>query len=173
MAIYPNYVGGQRLRALDLQAGQFTIAYKTAHTDRTSTASPADDPDLQFDLAANAVYLVEFFLYYSAISAAGFLTVWRIPDGAAGNKGIQGPGSSATASDANNISMRSGVHGLTTLNVAYGTRNSATNQCFAYEESSLATQSAGTVAIQWSQNSSNATATRLAQNSWARCLRIS
>lgn len=170
--LYPSYTAGQRLTAASLQAGQSMIAYKTANTDRAN-ATMADDPDLQFSLAANAVYAVEFFMHYAALSAAGFVTLWRIPTGAAGTKGIQGPGAAAVDANANNISMRSGVHGLTTLTVSYGTRNSATNQCLAYEECLLTTASAGIVAIQWAQLTTNATAARMAVGSWARALRIS
>lgn len=173
MGIYPNYVGGQRLTAADLAAGQFLIVTKAANTDRASTASPADDPDLQFDLAESSVYAIEFFLQYACITAAGFITAWRIPSGATGNKGIQGAGSSATDTSANNISMRSGVHGVGTFTASYGSRASATNQLLAYEECMLTTSAAGEVALQWAQNSSNATATRLGAGSWARCLRIS
>jgi hypothetical protein len=172
VTIYPGWIAGQRLTAADLAAGQFIIAVKTTNTDRALTSTPNDDPDLQFDVAANAVYAIEFYLHYAATSTPAFKTIWNVPVGASGNKGVQGPGSSATASDANNISMRSGVHGYTT-NIVYGTQNSGTAPCFAYEESLLTTSSAGTVALQWSQNTSNATATRLAAGSWARCLRIS
>lgn len=171
MSIWPNYTGGQRLTAADLQAGQFIIVTKTANTDRANTTTLADDPDLQFLVAESAVYAIEFRLHFAATTTAGFKTAWDVPSGAAGNKGVQGPGSSATDTAANNISMRSGVHGFTTT-VTYGSRNSATNQCLAYEESLITTSAGGTLALQWAQNTSNATATRLAAGSWARCLRI-
>jgi len=170
--LWPGYTGGQRLTAAALQAGQHMIVTKTANTDRASTTTLADDPDLTFTVAAGAVYAIEFFLHYACTTAAGFKTAWDVPSGASGNKGVQGPGSSATDGSANNISMRSGVHGFSTT-VAYGSRNSANNQCLAYEEALITTSVAGVIAIQWAQNSSNATASRVGAGSWARCLRVS
>ena len=179
MSIYPNYTAGQRLTAADLQAGQFMIAVKTSNTDRASITTLTADPDLSFALAANAVYLVEFYLHYAALASAsaGFNTTWAVPSGASGNRSAHGLAS--TVSDTSSApagggagSVRSGVHGYATA-IAYGSRNSGSNQCFALEEGLVTTSSAGTCAIQWAQNVSNATATRLAAGSWARALRIS
>lgn len=172
MAIYPNYTAGQRLTAANLAAGQFMVVYKSSNTDRASTTTLANDPDLTFTLAANAVYTVEFYLHYAgALTPGEIRTAWTVPSGTSGNRGVHGPGSSATSDD--NISTRSGVHGYATT-VEYGVRSSgATNQQLAIEESLVTTSAAGTCAIQWAQALSSATATRMAAGSWARCLRIS
>lgn len=171
MALYPNYTAQQRLTASSLRAGQILIAYKTIDTNRASTTTFADDPDLQLLLDADAVYSIEFFLNFAGLTVGGFKTAWRIPSGASGLKGIRGPGSSATDGSANNILLRSGVHG-TSGSFAYGTRNDASNASFAYETGVLTTSDAGSVAIQWAQVTSNATATRMSVGSWARARRI-
>ena len=66
MAIYPNYLAGQRLTAGRLAASQPLIAQKVTSTDRPSVTTFADDPDLTLQLAASAVYLVEIYISYSA-----------------------------------------------------------------------------------------------------------
>ena len=171
MAIYPFYTAGQRLTAANLQAGQFAVASKTAHTDRASNTTPADDPELTFQLAANAIYTVEFYLNIASVTGGLVQTLWTVPSGATGNRTVFGPGQAATDTSANNISMRSGVHAYST-SIVYGTRNSIGAQFFAMETSLVTTTSAGTCAIKWAQSVSNATATRMAQGSWARALRI-
>ena len=177
MAIYPNYTAGQKLTAADLAAGQSIIVYKTANTDRASTTTLTDDPELTVTLAAGAVYIIEFYLHYAAINAAQFKTAWTVPSGATGARSVRGLAS--TVSDSSSAptgggagSLRSGIHNYTTV-INYGTRDSGTNQVLAREETLITTSSAGTCAIQWAQVTSNATATRMAAGSWVRALRIS
>lgn len=175
-AIFPNYTAGQRLTAADLQAGQYLVVQKVVTTTRASTTAIADDPELSFQLAANAQYLIEFFLHYAAVDLAKIDVAWTVPSGASGNRGVRGLAS--TVSDSSGApagggagSLRSGVHGFGT-EVTYGTRNSNTLQCLATEESLVTTSSAGTCAVQWAQNASSTTGTVMAVGSWARALRI-
>lgn len=175
-SLYPNYTAGQRLTAADLQAGQFLVVTKTLNTDRSSTTTLADDPDLTFELDANAVYIVEFYLSYAG-NLGKLKTAWTTPSGASGNRTAMGPGSNATDTNSDNLSTRAGVHGYSTT-VVYGNRcggvtTPSLNQSIAIETSLLTTSSAGTCAIQWAQNTSKTDATRVAAGSWARALRIS
>lgn len=175
MSIYPNYTAGQRLTAADLIAGQFLVVTKTVSTDRTSTTTFADDPDLSFDLVANSVYTIEFYMSYAG-NAGLMSTKWTVPDGATGNRTAMGPGSDATDSQADNMENHSGVHGYSTV-VTYGNRlgstGSSLNQSFALETSLITVTTAGTCAVSWTQGTSNSNATRMAAGSWARALRIS
>jgi hypothetical protein len=178
VAIYPFYAAGQRLTAADLQAGQFIIVRKTVNTDRVSTTTLADDPELTFSLAANATYIIEFYLFFAG-NLGKLATQWTVPSGVTGNRSALGPGSNAlagTSGNMDNISGRFGVHGYGTT-VVYGGRTVDTatpslNQEIAVETSLISTSSAGTCAIKWAQNASNTNATRMAQGSWARALRI-
>lgn len=177
MSIYPNFTAGQKLTAALLAAGQSMIVYKTANTDRASTTTLTDDPELTFSLAAGAVYIVEFYLHSAAITGALFTTAWTVPSGATGNRSAHGLAStvadtSAAPAGGGAGSARAGVHGYATT-VSYGNRNSGTNQVLCLEESLITTSSAGTCALKWAQSASNATATRLAAGSWARATRIS
>lgn len=145
--------------------------HKPGNTDRPSTTALVADPHLTVQLQANAKYLVEYHLYYAALSAAAFKTAWGVPAGAAGNRSVLGPGSSATNANADDMSVRSGVYAPAAA-VVYGTRNHATNLVHAVESGIITTTSAGTLALSWAQSVSNATATRLAAGSYVQVTRL-
>ncbi|WP_328404009.1 hypothetical protein OHS70_34270 [Streptomyces sp. NBC_00390] len=145
--------------------------HKPSNTDRPSATALVADPHLITQLQANAKYLVEFHLYYAALSAAAFKTTWSVPAGATGNRSVLGPGSAATEGNADNLAVRSGVHATATT-VVYGTRNHATNLAHAVESGILTTTTAGTLALSWAQNVSHATAARLATGSYMRVTRL-
>jgi hypothetical protein len=176
-SVWPNFTAGQRLSAADLAAGQSLIVYKPASTDRSTTTTFADDPDLSFSLAANAVYFVEFYLFFAG-SLGKLKTNWTVPAGvSSGNRSAMGPASNSTDANSDNISMRSGVHAYGT-SVVYGNRTAGVttpslNQTGAIETSLVITTNAGTCALAWAQNASNANATRMAAGAYARALRIS
>lgn len=167
MALYPSILAGQRITASLLQAMLPLIAYKTANTDRSATTTLTDDPDMTVQLAANAVYRVEMRIYYATTTGTGaplFKTAWDVPSGATGNRSAQGPGSNAVDPGADNIAVHSGVHAFATT-VTYGGRASAVNQCVAIETATITTTNAGTLALQWAQATSSATAVRVAAGS--------
>ncbi|HEX2656703.1 MAG TPA: hypothetical protein VHU40_00460 [Polyangia bacterium] len=170
MSQYPVITGGQRIASTLLKGMFWHEMWKTANLDRASTTTLADDPDLTVSLDASATYRVEMYLHYAAIDAAKFQTAWTVPSGATGNRTAVGAGSAATDATAATTS-RFGVHGFATA-ITYGTRSSATNQCLASEAATVFTSSAGTLALQWAQASSNATATRLGAGSYMRVRRI-
>jgi hypothetical protein len=167
-----NWWAAGRTASAASPIGEPLFKYKAAHTDRPSTTTLTDDPDLTMPLDANAVYVVEFHLHYAATDTARFRTAWTVPASAAGTRSSVGPDqgvilSSTSAGGAG----RWGVHNFGTT-ATYGTRDSATNQCAAVEEATVITTTAGTCALQWSQVTSSATATRLAQGSWMRAVRL-
>lgn len=170
--------------AIDRLAGSGTplftpvFRYKAANTDRASTTTFADDPDLTCALDASAVYRVEFWLHFAAIdqvsgSPAGrFKTMWNVPAGWTGNRSAVGPDQGAILSSTSSGGQgRWGVHNFST-SATYGDRDSTTNLAFALEEGTIFTTTAGTVTLQWAQAVSNASATRLAQGSVLRVTRI-
>lgn len=167
-----NWWAAGRTASAASPIGEPLFKYKAAHTDRPSTTTLTDDPDLTMPLDANAVYVVEFHLHYAATDTARFRTAWTVPASAVGTRSSVGPDqgvilSSTSAGGAG----RWGVHNFGTT-ATYGTRDSATNQCAAMEEATVITTTAGTCALQWSQVTSSATATRLAQGSWMRAVRL-
>lgn len=168
---YPQIAAGDDITADLLSKMLPRIIVKPSATSRTSTTTLADDPDLSMALEANATYFVEFFLYYNGDDTGRFKTIWTVPSGSTGNRGVIGEGSTVTtATNADNVLGRFGVHAYGT-SVVYGTRNSA-NQLQAYESGVIITTSSGNVTLQWAQNSSSTTATTLNNTSLMRVTRL-
>ncbi|MFF9582504.1 hypothetical protein [Streptomyces achromogenes] len=165
MATYPQILAGMRITAgllTSMQPQQFS---KAAHTDRASTTTFADDPDLTATLEANATYRVIFRLHYAAVDAARFKTQWRTPANATGARTAVGPDQGAILSGTSSGGAgRWGVHSYATA-CTYGTRDSTSAQCSAVEEAVLTTSSGGILALQWAQATASTTLTRLAAGS--------
>lgn len=169
---YPTLYAGQRITAALLSSMQSIDAYKSNNTDRTSTTTLADDPDLTTQLAANAVYRVIFRLHYAATNIGRFKTAWTTPTGASGSRTAVGPDQGVILSGTSSGGQgRYGVHNFTTA-CTYGTRDSSTNLCSAVEEAIVFTSSSGTLAIQWAQATSDTSITRLGQGSSMHVLRL-
>lgn len=165
MATYPQILAGQRITAGLLTSMQPQQFWKSAHTDRASTTTVADDTDLMATLEANATYRIIFRLHYAAIDAARFKTQWRVPSGASGTRTAVGPDQGVILSSTSSGGTgRWGVHAFTTA-CTYGTRDNAANLCSAVEEAVVTTTSSGVLAIQWAQATASTTATRLGAGS--------
>lgn len=155
-------------------AGQYfpETIYRTTDLDRASTTTFAADPVLQATLAANAKYLIEVYMSYGALAAADLKTQWTVPAGATGNRSCFGPGSSASDSSATNIVVRCNVSNFSTSIPYEGVRNSQTNLTLAWETGMVTTTTGGTMSLDWAQNTSNATGSRMGAGSWMRVTRL-
>ncbi|MFH9430230.1 hypothetical protein ACH4JZ_18305 [Streptomyces sp. NPDC017615] len=172
MATYPLIQPGMTITAGLLNAIQPNSVWKTVNTDRDTTTTLADDPDLSVQLAAGATYRVQFRLFYGATDAARFKTAWTVPPGASGNKTVVGPDQGVILSGTSSGGTgRWGVHVFST-SCTYGTRDSTSNLCAGTEEGTIFTTSAGTLALQWAQATSNANAARLAAGSMLTVTRL-
>jgi hypothetical protein len=158
-------------RAVASAIGVTQLISKVNSTTRTSNVTITDDPDLSFPVVSGGIYLVEWGIYYSGLTAASINTQWDVPSGSSGLKAVLGPGSSASDSNADNISGRFGVHGYTT-SIKYSCARNGTNQQFATENSVVTAGSTGNIALMWAQAVSNATGTVVSGNSWGRCTRM-
>jgi len=172
MSRYPTIYAGQRITGTLLQAMEPDIIQKLTNTDRNSTTTLADDPDLTTTLEANARYFIEIELWYAATNASGGIkTAWTVPSGVTGNRSALGLADSVSNAVPEG-SGRFGVHAFTTA-VAYGDRASSTNLIVAKECSMLTTStSSGTLALQWAQNVSDAANCRVAAGSLIRVTRL-
>ncbi len=136
---------------------------KPADTTRASNVTLAADPDLVTGtLSAGGVYAVEFHVRFAALSAAGIRTDWTVPAGTTGNRDVLGPAATnaTNATDAVVLDMRWAVHGYGTFVIYTDPRNSVTNQTHFIEKAIVSVGgTAGTVALRWAQNVTNATGT--------------
>lgn len=171
---FPTILAGMSLTAALATQMERIMVVKPSDTDRASTTTLTDDPDLTVPVVANGVYFVEFGILYGGPTAADFKTAWSTPAGSSGLKAVLGPGSaSGDDANANNITGRFGVHGLTTAIVYNCSRNGTGSIQGALENAVITVGgSAGNVTLQWAQNSSNVTADRVAGKSWARAIQL-
>lgn len=169
---YPTIAAGDRVVTSTLTALENQYILKGTTTPITNNTL-VDDPDLTFAVVANGVYFIEFGIYYNGLSAANITTQWDTPSGSSGLRNVIGPGSTAVDANADNISGRFGVHGFGT-SVTYSCARNGSNQQWAYESCVVSVGStAGSVTLKWAQATTNATATNVTANSWARCARLS
>lgn len=172
MSRYPTIYAGQRITGTLLQSMMPDEIQKLVNTDRASTTTLADDPDLTTTLDANARYFIEFEIWYAAtVASGGIKTAWTVPSGTSGNRSAMGLADSVSSTIPEG-SGRFGVHAFTT-SVAYGDRQSSTNLIVAKECALLTTSSSsGTCALQWAQNVSDAANCRMGAGSLMRVTRL-
>lgn len=131
--------------------GQVQYAVKSASTSRTSNSLSAD-PHLTLPLVANAVYLVEFYLYHNNSTTGGFQTDWTVPASATGLKGTIGATSAtgATFVTRQDTNARFSAHNYSTAAVYH--TETGTVDGVAWERSILTTAaSSGNVTLRWAQ----------------------
>lgn len=172
MSRYPTTYAGQRITGLLLQSMIPDTIRKTTSLDRFSTTTLTDDPDLTTTLEANAVYYVEFELWYgSSAGGSGIRTAWTVPSGVTGNRSAIGPASTVSDSTPNGVG-RWGVHNYTTV-VTYGDRGVLGNLILARETSIVTVGSTpGTCALQWAQDTADAGGSRIGAGSFMRVTRL-
>jgi hypothetical protein len=151
--------------------GAFKRARKLGDTNRSSTTTPSDDPELVIAMVANAVYELEGVLFVTSASLTpDFKMNINGPASSAGWWSSAAPSVGSTsdpdavrtiASDIGTITTRS--YGLPTVSDIYGFH------IFGMVETA---GTAGNLAIQWSQATSNGTATTMKIYSWIRLTRL-
>jgi hypothetical protein len=168
---YPIIPPGTKLSSAVLASMLPDITWKVNNTDR-ATATMADDPELKTTLEAGATYHVKFFLQFGATNTGRFRTAWTVPSGASGLRSAIGPDQGVVLSGTSSGGQgRFGVHVYGTSCI-YGTRGDPALLCVAIEESILSTSVAGTVAIQWAQQTTDAAASRLGAGSYMEVRRL-
>lgn len=168
---YPAILAGQRMSAAVYDSMLPLIAYKTATTNSTS-ATPANDPDLSINLPVNTSWEVEMWVQYAGLLAANISVMWSVPSGASALRQVMGPSSNANNSSADQITMRAGVHGAATAVVYSCARNNSNEQGFVERGIVNMGSTAGAVALQWGQATANATATQVCAGSIMTARRI-
>lgn len=171
---YPAINPGVRVTAALLNSMLPVMIYKPGHTDRASTITLADDPDLIAPLAANGVYYVRMFLHTAANNATRFRCQWGLPTGATCTRSAIGPDQGVILSSTSSGGQgRFGVHGATSTAVIYGNRDDPSNQVVSIEEGIVFMgTTAGNVSLQWAQATSGTATVRLAQGSFMEVRRL-
>ena len=167
---YPVFLAGMVPTADELTALQPRVAYKTAATDRTSTVTPADDPDLVMELEAG-LWLVRFVLRLGATANSdGVRTEWTTPSGSSGVRAVIGPNSTGITSRFD-TTLQIPMQSLTT-DIEYRLEGAfSTSNPIAIEECLLTVGTTGDVALAWAQYTSHADASRVGAGSYMRAER--
>jgi hypothetical protein len=150
---YPQVFAGQNLTAGLLQSfAPFTVV-KAADTSRTSTTTLASDPDLQFAVAASAVYFWELFIdYEGGTQNSSDITVgWSVPSGTT----MRWSRSALTLTGGVDVGVLSDQSGTP----SFGTNGAGNTRAIMAKGTLTASTTAGTAAFQWAQHTSNGTAT--------------
>lgn len=165
-----NLLAHGRTAVDDDPVGGLRAARRTSDLARDTTATPAADPQLLFSVRANAVYLLDGWIKYSADTAADITLDWSIPAGALGE--WTGTGASIdTAGSANGYEVQ-----LTATDVdaarSFGGAGTGANLTVDIKGTLRVGGTAGTYQLLWSQRVSNAAATTLYTDSWLRLHRV-
>lgn len=167
---YPQPLAGQRITAGLLRSMLPQTVRKTADTSRSATTTFADDDHLSFSAEASAVYTMVGWIKYFADPTPDVKIQFTVPTGCLGEWAWMMPGSGTAATGTTGYSIRTETNDVTGSRTGYGTSDS---QHFT-PISGLFRMSttAGSITLQWAQNTSNATATVLYTDSWLAFQRI-
>ncbi|MBT2226239.1 hypothetical protein [Nonomuraea sp. NEAU-A123] len=164
----------------DLQVngiGQLRTIVKGANESIASSTVLQDDDALLVSVVANAKYDVLAMIMGDGPAAGDFKTAWTVPAGATGLRACWGPTPDAKATltpgfdNRTNTAMRSGCHGWTT---ATPYSNQAISSGIAIQERGVLSTAAtaGTLRLQWAQNTSDVGLTTVYGESYIMIRRI-
>lgn len=167
---YPTPLAGQRITATLLRSMQPQTVRKTSDENRQATTTFADDAHLTFAVEANAVYEMDGWIKYFADPTPDIKIQFSTPSGTLGEWAWLMPGSGTAATGTVGYSIRTETNDVGSSRTGYGTSDSTMFTPISGLWRIGAT--AGSITLQWAQNTSNATATTLYTDSWLRFQRI-
>jgi hypothetical protein len=167
MAKYPNWAVGLDVSAANLALGIPNIVTKSAAQSRSGTATLADDSELvNISLAVGTHWVRLLLLAYADTSATPDIkTAWTF-SGTWNNPGRArvGPGGGNTASPSAITPLLMGVTAAGTSG-NYGFASGTTPYVITEESFNVVVTVAGNLALQWAQNTSDASNTTVAAGS--------
>ncbi|MGW4670068.1 hypothetical protein [Streptomyces sp. NPDC004324] len=173
---YPTPLAGQRVVASLLRSMQPQTLRKSGDTARAATTTQTADPHLQMDVAALAVYTFTGWIFFDAATAADIVIGWSAPANSAGSWGAHGGGTTVTSATAGGGTQQDAIstwgYGIrlesTTLSATrtYGALGVGTPLAVMINGTLRTSVTAGTFAMTWAQQTSNATATTVYTDSW-------
>lgn len=181
---YPTPVAGQRITASLLRSMLPMVARKTADTARAATTTATADPHLQFEVEANAVYVMDGWIKYDGPTAADLNLDFSAPSGTLGEWVAYGIGHSPVVSfnvtpaivsdsqQARGYPIRVETNDITSAR-SYGCLGTAgTPLSLPLFGTIRIGTTAGTYSMDWAQFVSDATPVTVYTDSWLRLQRI-
>jgi hypothetical protein len=164
----PTWSTGQVLASADVNSWFVPrAAYRTTTQSVTSNITPVNDNQLSIQVDASAVYLIDQILNYDGATGGDMQGAWTVPAGAT-MLSIMSTGLT-TAATLYTDDNTSGGGGSTFGGGALGT---GTNAGFRAMWLLTTAGTGGTLQMQWAQNTSSATATRMLAGSCIIATRI-
>ena len=169
--VYPLIPAGRRITGVLLESMLPLVAYKATTEPLTSSTTLQNDDDLVLTVEADATYEMDLKLFHdSDATVAGDIKIgWVGPSGATMNWGVHGANTSiASSTNVGGVNMQTRVIGEV---AAFGGGDSSGTVALAFGV--LATSStAGTMQLQWAQETSHAVATNVRAGSLLKLRRI-
>ena len=169
------FAAGQKVTASalnDLISGAYLAADQTV----TNSTTLVNATGLAFALAADAVYAIDGWLRWTSNPTADLKVGWAIPGSADGWWTLGGPyipGSPATAGRERVNYLDTSTVALTSaLSAAGDDESTGTIDLSAILRGYITTSIAGTLQLQFAQNTANASDTILGEGSWLRVTRL-
>lgn len=164
---------------ISLQAGQFghsswhVVKRKSADEHVNNSTTLQDDDHLTFAVGADEIWVVQYHLYITCTSATpDFKCALSVPASTTGKIAQHGaaPGNTVVEGDMSSLSFATVTTALTSGVTASGSAAPA----FTLFSASVATSStAGSIVLQWAQNTATATNTTLQTGSFLVADRVS
>ena len=179
---YPIPLAGQRVTANLLRSMLPVFARKTADTSRQATTTTTADPHLQFEVEANATYVMDGWIKYDASTAADFALDFSAPTSSAGEwvgigtghspviSSSTGPGLITDTVSARGYMIRTNSNDVTAA-LTYGGLGVGNSLTILINATLRTASTAGTWSLDWAQNVSDATNTTVFTDSWLRMQR--
>lgn len=164
----PLYAG-QEVLASTVTEIMGRSAVKTSDTTVNASTTLVDATGLSLTLDADSTYILDSYIAYSSGATPDIKFAWTIPTGMTGHWALFGQTSSATGS-VGSMDMRHATS-FTTALAAAGS-GSFSSLMVVLPRAYLVTDSAGTLQLQFAQNTSNASDTIVKTGSWIRCMKV-
>lgn len=143
---------------------------KTAAETVTSSTALQNDDHLLFAIGASEIWGVQCFLFCSGATTGDIKFAWSVPSGATGTFGGIGP-TTSQAQSATITDVLLPVQSTLATAEAFGVTSGGGVSILLWATIVNSTN-AGTVNLQWAQQTSDGTATQVAANSWLLAHRI-
>lgn len=167
---YPPLLAGQRATGSLLRSMLPQTVRKTADESRSATTTFADDTHLVFAAEADAVYTMWGAIKYFASTIPDIKVQFSVPSGCLGEWSWLMPGSGTGAAGTAGYSIRTDSNDVAGSRTGYGTSDS--NHFTPMSGIFRMSSTPGNIALQWAQNTSDATASTLFTDSWLMFQRI-
>lgn len=164
-----TFYAGQKIASEDLTNALGTLGVATSDTTKNANTTLGDATGLAVALDANSTYILDGYIAYSSGATPDIKFAFSIPSGMTGHWTLFGQTTSATAS-VGSIDAHYSTSFISAIAAAGS--DSFSSLMTVIPHAYLVTTNAGTLQLQFAQNTSNASNTIVKAGSWLRVLKV-